>query len=129
MKLIFVHASGYTLLEVLTVGIVLSVLASLAIPSYLFSLEKATAGEGLQILQSLRNAQKAYYSEKGAFTNDTNVLDVSIPASKNFNAPTINTVDPIASVQRTGSYTLSITDSGTISCSGGPSGYCTRLGF
>ena len=129
MNLTFNHKSGYTLLEVLTVGIVLSVLASLAIPSYLFSLEKAKAGEGLQILQALRSAQKAYYEEHGSYANDIADLDISIPTSKYFDPPVLSTANPIAYVQRTGSYKLLTTDTGTITCSGGPSGYCTKLGF
>lgn len=120
--------NAYTLLEIIIVIIIISAIVSLAIPKYTTTLEKARLGEGLQIMEALYKAQRAFsFENNGAFTNNLNLLDVTIPAPRYFGAPIIATLSPIATITRIGgSYTLFLNPVGRITC--GPLPTCNRIG-
>lgn len=123
--------NAYTIFEIIVVIVIISVLVSLAIPRYSTTLEKARLGEGLQIIEALYKAQRALFFETGAYANNLAQLDVTIPAPNNFNALTDANVGPapLATVTRTGSYTLSVNAAGLITC--GPAAFaaiCNRIG-
>ena len=102
-------------------------MASLAIPKILGPNERIRAGEGVQVLSNLLLAQKSYALDNGgAYASAVDALDVTIPASANFNAPTVaNNAGSVASIVRnTGAYTLIITDAGIVTCSGTCAGVC-----
>lgn len=121
--------TGFTILEVIVVVIILGVMASLAMPKLTGSIERTKAQEAVGILTSLRSAQLLYQQETGSFTSSIANLGVTISTPQNFNAPTVSTSSAaVASIVRgTGAtYTLSINSAGTISCSGsscGAAGY------
>ena len=119
----------FTLMEVITALAIFSVLVAAAIPGFSMQMEKARAGEAVQMLEYLYKSQQAYYSEYKAYTNTAANLDINLHLPSYFNAPTFGTTDPIVSIQRsTGAYTLRITSAGAISCipSGGT---CGSLGY
>ena len=131
---------GFTLLELITVVIVLSVLAGLAVPRYFTTIEKVRSSEGVHTLTVLLSAQKRYYLENNAYKAGSGAsnhlasgdLDISIPASSNFDVPYIFSADPIARVVRmngaTTLYTLDITSAGAISCTNSaPYTYCSKI--
>ena len=142
---------GFTLLELITVVIVLSVLAGLAVPRYFTTIEKVRSSEGVHTLTVLLSAQKRYFLENNAYKAGTGAggavtcgggtrlknspsgdLDVDIPTSNNFDIPCINNGEPIASVVRnngaTKLYTLDITSAGVINCTNSaPYTYCSKI--
>jgi prepilin-type N-terminal cleavage/methylation domain-containing protein len=85
---------AYTLMEVMVTMVVITVVASLALPKYNTVVEKSRSAEGVQILTALCSAQQRYALEIGA--GDTrngsgggNVLangdlDVNIPGARYF---------------------------------------------
>ena len=125
-------------MEVIVVVIILGTVMAFALPRYFGSMETVRSREGVSLLTALMGAQKRYALENsGAFTNNINNLDLTIPPSANFSTVTVANNNPgvIATVQRDGanssygSYTLTITDTGTIACAGGTGGICSKIGY
>ena len=86
---------GFTLLELLTVVIIIAILATIAVPQFFKAAERARAAEGVNILGVLRSAQLRYYAEHGNFATRLNDLDVDIPTAKYFNAGSIGLYNPV----------------------------------
>lgn len=123
--------NAYTIFEIIIVTVIISVLASVAIPRYTTTLEKARLGEGLQIIEALYKAQRAIFFETGAYATTLAAIDVIIPTPRYFN-PLTNAnlgAGPLATVTRRGSYTLSVNANGRITC--GPvalAAICNQIG-
>jgi len=128
---------AFTLVELIVVLVIIGVLASMALPRFQVTIEKVRSAEGVNILTALLGAQKRYAAENGgAYTSSMSNLDVTIPASANFNPPTVSSSSPLAAISRIDSptsgidgYTLTISDTGAISCSGGGGGICGKMGY
>jgi len=126
---------GFTLLELLTVVIIIAILASIAIPQFFRAAERARASEGVHVLGIIRSAQLRYYAEHGYFTNDIDDIDIDIPGDlRYFNAPVLlqptygdGTDNDLVTIQRNNvqcgkycGYTLRIgDDTGKVICSEG----------
>ncbi|MCX5680920.1 MAG: type II secretion system protein [Candidatus Omnitrophica bacterium] len=136
--------SGFTLLEVIIVVMILAILAAVALPRYFGALERSRAAEGVHILGTLLAAQERYVLEpahNGLFANGTidNLVDfdVTIPAPKHFLGASNIFVSSscaagvaCATVKRSsGTYKLFIDRDGTITCSGSGSPTCHDAGF
>ncbi len=85
----FKSTKGFTLLEVLMVVIIIGVLATLAIPQYTKTVEKARATEAYSNIGTLRKAEWIFYNEKNpqTFTTAVGSLDIENPnssATRNF---------------------------------------------
>ncbi len=140
---------GFTLLEVLTVVIIVAILASLAVPQFFRVAERARAAEGVQILGAVRSAQMRHMAEHGAgadgdYADVQDDLDMTITDAKYFDLDNMELVgfnestdddEVIATISRNSesygyedAYELSITKDGEISC-GGNDDVCTRLGY
>ena len=129
---------GFTLLETIVVIIIIGTIAALAIPRYFSATEAVRSREGVGILIALLGSQNRYSLENaGAFTNTLANLDITIPGSPNFNAPNVfaavNPGDDAANIQRSGgpygTYTLTISRAGTVTCAGGTGGICGKIGY
>ena len=120
---------GFTFLEILTALIILGALTGLAYPNFVTHIEKTRSTEAIQILESLHKAQVAFFYENNAYTSTLADLDVEFPNPQSYNAPTVSTTDPIASIVRsTGAYTIRVNANGSFSCVGG-GGICSKLGY
>lgn len=113
--------SGFTLMEMLVVVIILGVVAGIAMPSYTLHIERVRASEGVQLLTALLAAQERYRLENAAYTTAIANLDIDLPNASNFTVPPnlYNLATRVATIVRSdNSYTLCINSTGVVSCSG-----------
>lgn len=78
---------GFTLIEVLIVVIIIGILASIALPQYVSTLEKARSAEAVTALGSMRSSMDRYWYEKvsqGSYVALPSLasLDVDIDTTK-----------------------------------------------
>ena len=59
--------SGFTLLEIIIVIIILGVLASLALPRFLKTSESSKGAESLQVMTALRTALEAHFAKNNTY--------------------------------------------------------------
>lgn len=71
--------AGFTLTEILIVVIIIGVLATLALPMLVKTLEKAKVGEAVANLNLIRTGQKIYYLEYSTFWPNITQLNVEDP--------------------------------------------------
>ncbi len=75
---------GFTLIEVLTVVIIIGVLVSVALPMYTRAVERSRATEAMASIKALNDGIYAYYADKDVCPNSFKKLIVSLPgASEN----------------------------------------------
>lgn len=77
--------AGMTLVELIVVILIISILASLAIPQYFRALEKTRAGEVAAYVGSVRRAQDRFSIKFTVYCNDANSLDIPPLQTKYFN--------------------------------------------
>ena len=65
------RARGFTLLELVVVIIILAVLAGMAVPRYLKTVNRSYGAEALSILGELRASASRYYARTGDYSNMT----------------------------------------------------------
>ena len=63
---------GFTLIELMTVVIIVGILAAIAVPLYRANVKRSMAAEGAALLGSVRTAERVYYSEHGKYLSVTN---------------------------------------------------------
>ncbi len=85
---------GFTLLEMLTVVIIIAILTSIALPQFMRASERVRAAEAIQILGQIRGSQHRHKAMSLAndYTNDVTALDVDLPQDKT-GAPITNIWD------------------------------------
>jgi len=71
--------AAFTLLELLIVIIILGILAALALPQYLRTVEKSRGSEALIHLGTIRTVEMNFYAENRQYTNDWSLLDIDNP--------------------------------------------------
>ncbi|MGC8976556.1 MAG: type IV pilin protein [Candidatus Ratteibacteria bacterium] len=75
---------GFTLIELMTVVIIVGILAAIAVPLYRGNVKRSMASEGAALLGSVRTAERVYYSEHGRYTDDKTKLGVDTTGNKYF---------------------------------------------
>jgi prepilin-type N-terminal cleavage/methylation domain-containing protein len=72
------NRKGFTLVEVLIVVIIIGILASIGVPQFSDSIEKAKGGEARAGLGHLQTGEKIYFAEKETYTTDLSNLDINL---------------------------------------------------
>jgi prepilin-type N-terminal cleavage/methylation domain-containing protein len=109
--------SGFTLIEVLIVVLIIGILTSVALPQYQKAVEKTRAMKGVQALKDILSAQQVYYETYGTYTDDLSKLDVDVAIPADFKIVTQEGYGLV--IQRTNAYyyTLNVNYAGGF-------GYC-----
>jgi prepilin-type N-terminal cleavage/methylation domain-containing protein len=69
---------GFTLIELLVAIVIIGLLSSIALPSYLNQAAKARASEARAALGAINRAQQAYYLEKASMAGNSSDLSVRV---------------------------------------------------
>ncbi|MFA4991815.1 MAG: type IV pilin-like G/H family protein [Candidatus Omnitrophota bacterium] len=70
---------GFTLTELLIVVIIIAILATLALPMLVKTIEKAKVGEAMSNLNLIRTGQKIYFLEYSTFSDAVTSLNIEDP--------------------------------------------------
>ncbi|MBU1852488.1 MAG: prepilin-type N-terminal cleavage/methylation domain-containing protein [Candidatus Omnitrophica bacterium] len=75
----FGRRRGFTLTEILIVVIIIAILATLALPMLVKTIEKAKVGEAISNLNLIRTGEKIYCLEWATFSSDIEELNIESP--------------------------------------------------
>lgn len=128
--------AGFTLIEVLIVLVIVGVLATLGVSQYGRTIERSRQAEATSILGALRGAQLRFAAENsGSCTNVVGNLDVDVAPGRYFDytvpsaVPNCGDADLTTEISRatrngaqapaTGSYNITISENGNLTCASG----------
>ncbi len=76
--------SGFSLVELTIVVVILGVLATFAVPRFMRSVERSKASEAFNYCENIVSGQAAYQGRNGQFTNTVANLDVTLSSPQYF---------------------------------------------
>ncbi|PCJ54589.1 MAG: prepilin-type cleavage/methylation domain-containing protein [Planctomycetota bacterium] len=76
--------SGFSLVELTIVVVILGVLATFAVPRFMSSVEKTKATEAFSYLANIESAQARYNAERGLYSDSTSKLDIDLDTPEFF---------------------------------------------
>ena len=95
-----INKKGFTLLEILVVVLIVTILASIALPKYILNVELARAREAIDYARLWQGAVEIYFGQHESFPTSTNQLTISdFSNSRYFN-------QDYSSMSGTGGYAL-----------------------
>lgn len=74
------YQKGFTLIEVLTTVVIIGILASLALPTYMRAIERSRATEAMASIKALNDSIYAYFAEHEACPERFSQLVVNLPS-------------------------------------------------
>ncbi len=119
--------SGFTIVELVVVVVIIGILAAMALPQYIKTVERSRQAEALTNLAAIRGAQMRYYLENSNYADDFTVLDIDNTTNGTyFTYDVVNATDILANATRTSTknpcgttyYTISMYVNGTTRKSG-----------
>ncbi len=104
---VFRHRKSFTLTEILIAVVILALLAVLALPMFVKTIEKAKIGEAINNLNLIRAGQKIYFLEQGYFSGDISSLKIGNPNNLSsryfyYEISSVSTADFTAQAERGG---------------------------
>jgi prepilin-type N-terminal cleavage/methylation domain-containing protein len=119
------NRSGFTLVELAVVIVIIGVLAAFGVPRFLKSVERSKAAEAFEYLSAVRSAEERYVAKEGVYSGDLTTLDITQSTPKYFSVGTISTTNTggggsawtltltrIAATSSYGGYTVTFTNDG-----------------
>ena len=85
MKMIATKKTGFSLVELTIVVVILGILATFAVPRFMTSVEKSKASEAFSYISQIHSAQGRYNAEHGVYAKNTNKLDIDLDSPEYFN--------------------------------------------
>ncbi len=82
--------SGFTLLELLIVVIIVGILATFAIPQFLGFVDRSREGEATNLISSILTAELLYFQENGQFSAVPGDLALNIPSNPRHWSPIVS---------------------------------------
>ena len=76
--------SGFSLVELTIVVVILGVLATFAVPRFMSSVERTKASEAFSYLANIESAQARYNAERGLYADSTSKLDIDLDTPEFF---------------------------------------------
>ena len=67
--------SGFTMIEIMVVGVIVAILAVIALPTYLNYVKSSYASEARTVMSNINNASKMYYQTKGEWPSEVDQLE------------------------------------------------------
>jgi prepilin-type N-terminal cleavage/methylation domain-containing protein len=105
-----VARTGFTLVELAVVIVIIGVLAAFAVPRFRASVERSKAAEAFNYLASIQAAQERYHARQSTYATNVADLDIQMTTPKYFSVPLVFTAG--ASGALDDSWTLTLTRSG-----------------
>jgi len=118
--------TGFTLVELAVVIVIIGVLAAFGVPQFLKSVERSKASEAFSYLAAVRSAEERYVARQGVYTTAETNLDITQVAPKYF---TVGTIIVDNSVPGSPSWSLMLTRKSSSSSYGGYTVAFTQNGF
>ena len=101
--------SGFTLVELAVVIVIIGILAAFAVPRFRDAVERSKAGEAFNYLAAVRSSQERYHGRQGTYAGSVTNLDIKLSTPKYFSVGSV-AAGTTASLED--SWTLSLTRSG-----------------
>jgi len=80
----FHNRSGFTLIELMIVVVIIGILAALAIPRFMQATVKSRQSEAKGILKQVYTMERTFRQETGAYSVDLNGIGVEVPLNAEY---------------------------------------------
>ena len=101
--------TGFSLVELAVVVVIIGVLAAFAVPRFRSSVERSKAAEAYNYLSAVQAAQERYHARQSTYADDLTELDIKLSAPKYF---AVGTPSPGSTGDIQDSWTLTLTRQG-----------------
>jgi prepilin-type N-terminal cleavage/methylation domain-containing protein len=98
--------TGFTLVELAVVIVIIGVLAAFAVPRFIKSVERSKAAEAFNYLSAVRAAQERFHARQGTFADTLESLDIKLSTPKYFTVPEDISAGGTSSLEDSWSLTL-----------------------
>jgi prepilin-type N-terminal cleavage/methylation domain-containing protein len=118
--------SGFTLVELAVVIVIIGVIAAFAVPRFRDAVERSKAAEAFNYLTSLRTAEERYHARMAKYATTISDLDITLGTPKYFS---VGTVAAGSSDSLETTWTLTLTRTGASAGYGAYTVVFTNEGF
>ena len=91
--------SGFTLVELAVVVVIIGVLAAFAVPRFLSSVERSKAAEAFNFLSTVHSAQERYQARQGTYSDSLDKLDTKMDLPQYFSVGSVEVPSTAASLE------------------------------